>query len=115
MAALPQATKDTHSSETFCFNVNTVRRHHTPAVTWTAAARRGSDHLIEVVCLTSCNLCAENNGVLFIKNEANSAFDVLVTDDDLLIKSLCCLALVRLCMFMINDMVPNWNSLSFAK
>lgn len=74
------------------------------------------DQLIEVICSTSItnNLCTEYNGVLFIKNEANRVFDVLVTDDDLLIKSLGCLPLARPCMFMINDMISNWHSLVFG-
>lgn len=50
-----------------------------------------------------------------MKNDANSSFDVLVTDDELLIKSLCCLALLWLHMFMINDVMSNWHSLSLAK
>lgn len=110
-----EATERTQQWQTSCFNVSTVRIYHTLAVTCTSVARHGYDQLIVVICLTNCHVCAEYYWTHVHRNDANDAFDVLVTDDDLLTKLLCCLPLVRLCMFMINDMMPNWHSLSLAK
>lgn len=64
-----------------------------------------NNQLIAVVGLTSCNLCAADNGLVFIKGKQAELLVQVVTDDDLLMKALCCL-----CMSVIKDRMSKWIS-----
>ena len=65
--AAPLRQQKAHGTERLVVLLSALSENDSVALTCISVARYGFDQLIEVICLTNYNLCAEYNGPVSVK------------------------------------------------